>query len=120
MSPVKSPYDEMIIARGDLEDLRKRVVDAENKVKALSDQSAELKEVTSMSLAEVVAEIDGIISFDDQAYRVRDRALGKQKIDVFNDKVVGFCSPWNLPEVIRYHELCRRMRELLKEEGVAK
>ena len=34
---MRSPYDEMIIARGDLEDLRDRVKEAEDKVKLLED-----------------------------------------------------------------------------------
>ena len=69
---------------------------------------SDLKQARSMSLAEVVAEMDGIASLGDLVYKVRDRAI--EKAYPFEG------SSWELPEVKRYGELHERMRALLQRE----
>jgi hypothetical protein len=99
----KGLEDSMRTLLGDMDEPIRRI--ARRDIEPLFQQ-----DVKSMTLAEVVAEIDRISNISDQRYKVRDRAV--ENAGSFDG------SAWDLPEVRRYGELCERMNELLKEEGL--
>jgi hypothetical protein len=67
-----------------------------------------------LSLAEVIAEIDGLSCISDRIYNVRTRACEKAVTE--NPEWTG--NTWDLPEVQRYSELCGWLDVLLKKEGL--
>lgn len=68
------------------------------------------KTVDTMTLEEVVAEIDDMSNLGDRIYSVMDRAV--EKAPQFEG------SAWELPEVKRYSDLCMRVSAFLKGAGL--
>lgn len=71
-----------------------------------------MKPVDQLTLVEVIREMDGLVPFDDQVYAVRVRAaadMGERPDEM---------STWDHPAVVRYGELCVRVKQLMAEATV--
>ena len=76
----------------------------------MTGQRVPQPQISEMTALEVLREIDRIAPLGDRIYQVREAAIAKDPGWDPN------ASSWGHPEVVRYGELCTRVKVLIEED----